>query len=125
MTCVATSASALDSFHLPNQTSISNQPAQTGSSTLPYAQKTNVYGSNPLKKPFTSSNAVIPASGGISNTSHGPLLTKTFPTGNAVISANGGISSTSHLPFPTNGGPAAPASTSGPIVVAVPGRSEE
>ena len=99
MTCVATNASA--SFHLPYQTSISNQSAQTGSPKLPYAQNTSVYGSNPLKKPFTTSNAVIPASGGISNTSHLPISTKTFQTGNAVIPASGGISNVSHLPFPT------------------------
>jgi hypothetical protein len=131
--CVATSASALGTFHPPYQTSISNQSAQTGSSKLPYAQNTTVYGSNPLKKPFTTSNsvipasggisntshlpktfqtgsAVIPASGGISNTSHLPFPTKTFPTGNVIIPANGGISSTSHLPFPTNGGSPTPAS---------------
>jgi hypothetical protein len=108
--CVATSASALGTFHPPYQTSISNQSAQTGSSKLPYAQNTTVYGSNPLKKPFTTSNSVIPASGGISNTSHLPFPTKTFPTGNVIIPANGGISSTSHLPFPTNGGSPTPAS---------------
>jgi hypothetical protein len=137
MTCVATSASALGSFHLPNQTTIPNQTAQTDSAKLPYAQTTTVYGSNSVKKPFTANNAVIPASGGISNTSHLPILTKAFPTGNAVIPANGGISnashlpistktfpsgnviipanggisSTSHLPFPTNGSPVTPAST--------------
>jgi hypothetical protein len=134
MTCLATTASA---FHPPYQTSISNQTAQPGSAKLPYAQTTTVYGSNSFKKPFATSNAVIPASGGISNTSHLPILTKTLPTGNAVIPASGGISSTSHLPFPTSGGPATPASTpatppasptttggpanTGSVVVVVPG----
>jgi hypothetical protein len=137
MTCIATSASALGSFHPPSQTSISNPSAQTDSFKAPYAQKTTVYGSNPFKKPFTTNNAIIPAGGGISNASHLPSLTKTFPTGSVIIPANGGISSTSHLPFPTNGAPATPASNPsttppsqtttggpvnmGPIVVAVPG----